>query len=63
MAASAAAVTTAAAAPSATTAAAFSLRPRFIDYQVPPAKILPVQRIDRAIGIFVALHFDECKTA
>jgi hypothetical protein len=39
------------------------LRPRFIDYQVPPAEILPVQRVHRAIGIFVALHLDEGKTA
>jgi hypothetical protein len=39
------------------------LRPRFVDYQVPPAEILAVQRVDRAIGVFVALHLDEGKTA
>jgi hypothetical protein len=39
------------------------LRPRFVDYQVPPAEILAVQRVHRAIRIFVALHFNEGKTA
>jgi hypothetical protein len=38
------------------------LRPRFVHYQVPPAEILAVQRVDRAICIFVALHLDERKT-
>jgi hypothetical protein len=63
MAAAAAAVTTAACAAPTTAAAAFGLRPSFVDYQVPPAEILPVQGIDGAIGIFIALHFDEGKTA
>jgi len=39
------------------------LRPSFIDDQVPPAEILAVQGIDSAIRIFVALNFDEGKTA
>jgi hypothetical protein len=39
------------------------LRPRFVDYQVPPAEILAVQRVHRAIGVLVALHFDEGKSA
>jgi hypothetical protein len=44
-------------------AAAFCLRPRFIDHQVPAAEILAVQGVDGAIGVFVALHLDEGKTA
>jgi hypothetical protein len=64
MAAASTAVTaTAAAAPAAATTATLSLRPRFIHYQVPPAEILPVQRVDRTVRIFVALHFHERKTA
>jgi hypothetical protein len=39
------------------------LRPCFVDDQVPPAKILTVQRVDRAICIFVALYFHEGKSA
>jgi len=61
-AASTAVATTAASAPAAS-AATLSLRPRFIHYQVPPAEILPVQRVDRTVCIFVALHFHERKTA
>jgi hypothetical protein len=57
---STAVTTTAAAAPAAAT---LSLRPRFIHYQVPSAEILPVQRVDRTVCIFVALHFHERKTA
>jgi hypothetical protein len=38
------------------------LRPRFIDYQVPAAEILAVQGVNGAIGILIALHFDEGKT-
>jgi hypothetical protein len=56
-------ITTATAAAPAASTATLSLWPRFIHYQVPPAEILSVQRIDRAIGIFVALHFHEGKTA
>jgi hypothetical protein len=61
--AAAAITTTAASAPTAASAATLSLRPCFIHYQVPPAEILPVQRVDGAIRIFVALHFHEGKTA
>jgi hypothetical protein len=50
-------------APAAAPSATLSLRPRFIHYQVPPAEILPVQRVDRSVCIFVALHFHERKTA
>jgi len=39
------------------------LRPRFIDDEVPPAEVLAVQRVDRAVGVFVALHFHEGKAA
>jgi hypothetical protein len=44
-------------------AATLSLWPRFVHYQVPAAEILPVQRVDRAVCIFIALHFHEGKTA
>jgi hypothetical protein len=57
------AVTTTTAAAPAASAATLSLRPRFIDYQVPPAEILPIQRVDCAVCIFIALHFHEGKTA
>jgi hypothetical protein len=56
-------VTTSTTTPPTTAASTLSLRPRLIDNQVPPAEILPVQRVDRAIGIFVALHFDEGEAA
>jgi hypothetical protein len=62
-AASAAVAATTAATSATTTAATLSLRPRLIDNQVPPAEILPVQRVNCAIGIYVALHFHEGKTA
>jgi hypothetical protein len=59
---SAAAVTTASrAAP--TTSTTFSLRPRLIYHQIPAAEILAVQGVDGAVSIFIALHFDEGKTA
>jgi hypothetical protein len=60
MAATSAAIT---ASPAAATAAALSLRPCFIHHEVSPAEILTVQRIDRAIRIFVAVHFDKRKPA
>src|SRR5579859_703527 len=64
MAAASAAVTAATAtASTTTTTSALSLRPRFIDDEVPPAEVLAVQRIDRAVGVFVALHFHEGKAA
>jgi hypothetical protein len=58
-----AAVSTAAAASAATTTTALRLRPRFVHDQVSPAEILPVQRIDRTIRIFVIVHFDEREPA
>jgi hypothetical protein len=57
----ASAVTSAGAASAA--ASALSLRPRFVDYQVPPAKILAVQGVNSAVGIFVDGNFHESKTA
>ena len=35
------------------------LRPCFIHHEVAPAKILAVQRIHRAVCVFVAIHFYE----
>jgi hypothetical protein len=63
MAAAPAAVTTTASTAPAATAATLSLRPRLVYHQVPAAEILAVQGVDRAVGIFIALHFDEGKTA
>jgi hypothetical protein len=59
----AAASTAITAASAATTTAAFRLRPRFIDHEVSAAEVLPVQRVNRAIRIFVTGDFDECKSA
>jgi hypothetical protein len=39
------------------------LRPRLIHNQVAPSKILSVQGIDGAIGIFVGVHFHKRKSA
>jgi hypothetical protein len=52
-----------ASAPAATTAAALCLGTRFIHHEVSPAEILAVQGIDRAIRVFIAVHFDERETA
>jgi hypothetical protein len=65
MAAASAAVTTATAGatPTTTAATALGLGPRFVYNEVAPAEILPIQRVDRTIRIFVAIHFDEGETA
>jgi len=52
-----AAVSTAAPATAAT--GSFCLRTCFVHHEVTPAEILTVQRIHRAVRIFVAIHFDE----
>src|SRR5215469_12976584 len=59
---------TASAAPAAITAApastaALCLRTRLVDHQVSSAEILPVQGINCAIRIFVAVDFDEGESA
>jgi len=46
----------------ATTATTFRLGTRFIDNEIPPAEILSVQRINRAVRFFVIPNFDEGKT-
>lgn len=51
------------AAPAAPTTGALGLRPSFVHDQVPPAEILTVQRINRAIRIFVVAHFHEGEPA
>jgi hypothetical protein len=63
VAATSAAVATAAAASAATATTALRLRPRFVHDQVSPAEILPVQRVNRTIRIFVIVHFDEREPA
>jgi hypothetical protein len=60
--------TTTAAAPAAVTttaptAAALCLGTRLIHHQISPAKILPVQGIDRPVRIFVAIDLHEGETA
>jgi hypothetical protein len=60
MAAASAAVPTAASA--AATAAALRLGTRFIHNEVSPAKILTIQGIDRAVGVFIVSNFDKGKT-
>jgi ABC-type enterobactin transport system permease subunit len=59
MSATAAAKPTAAAA----TTAALLLRTSFIHHQITPTEVLAVERVDRAIGFFVVVDFDESKTA
>ena len=61
MAAATTAVATAAA--RAATAAALCLGPRFVHDQVSPTEILTVQGVDRAIRIFVIVHFDKGEAA
>ena len=59
--------TTTAAAPAAVTtapaAAALCLRTCFVDHQVSPAEILPVQGINRPVRILVTINFDESEPA
>jgi hypothetical protein len=63
-----AATSTGTAAPAAVAATApaaatpLSLGTRFIDYQVSPAKVLPIQRIDCAVSFFIVVDLDEGKT-
>jgi hypothetical protein len=47
----------------ATASAALSLGTCFVDHQVSPAKILPVQRIDRTVCVFVAVNLHKGETA
>ena len=58
-----AAVPSAAAAISATTATAFGLGARFVDDEVAAAKVLPVERVDRAVRVVVTVYFDEGEAA
>src|SRR5262249_55670057 len=43
--------------------AALGLRPCFIHHEVSPAEVLPVQRINRAIRVFVAADLNEGEPA
>jgi hypothetical protein len=56
------AATTVATATTATTRA-FCLGTRFVDNQVPATEVLTVQAGHRALGVFIAIDFDERKTA
>jgi hypothetical protein len=53
---------TTAAASTTTATTAFGLRSRFVHHQVASAKILTVQRVDRAIRILVVAQFNECES-
>jgi hypothetical protein len=60
------ATTTAAISPAAPATAAtgtFSLRPCFVHHEVSPTEILTIQRIHRAVCVFVAIHLDEREPA
>jgi hypothetical protein len=63
MAATPSAVTTASRTTPASAATTLSLRARLVYHQVPAAEILAVQGVDGAVSIFIALYFDEGKTA
>ena len=58
-----AATTAAVAAATASATAAFGLRSCFVHYQVSSAEVLSVHRIHRAIGIIVAVDFNEREAA
>lgn len=58
-----AAVAAAGSSATATTAAAFGLRARFVDDEIAAAKVLSVKRVNRAVGVVVAVHFDEGEAA
>jgi hypothetical protein len=58
-----AATSTTVSATTSTATRAFRLRARFIDNQVPAAKILTVETGNRAVGIFIAADLDEGKAA
>jgi hypothetical protein len=49
--------------PATTAATALCLGPRFVHNEVSPAEILTVQRVDRSIRVFVAIHLDEGEAA
>jgi len=51
------------AAKTATAAASLCLGTRFVDHQVSPAEILPVQGINRPVRVLVVGYFDESKSA
>ena len=51
------------AAPATAATGSFCLRPCFVHHEVTPAEILTIQRIYRAVRIFVAIHFDEREPA
>jgi hypothetical protein len=51
------------AAPATAATGSFCLRPCFVHHEVAPAEILTVQRIYRAVCVFVAIHFDEREAA
>jgi hypothetical protein len=35
------------------------LGPCFVHYEVAPAKVLAIERVDGAIGVFIIVHFHE----
>jgi hypothetical protein len=51
------------AAPATAAAGSFCLRTCFVHHEVAPAKILTIQRIYRAVCVFIAIHFDEREPA
>jgi hypothetical protein len=59
MATASAAISTTAGPPTAAAASTFCLGTGFVHYQVAPPKILAIQGIHGAIGVFVVIHFHE----
>jgi hypothetical protein len=49
--------------PAATASSTFCLRPRFVHNQVPPAKILAIEGINGAIGVFIVGHLHKRKSS
>jgi len=47
----------------AATATALLLWTGFVDHQITAGEVLPIQSIDRAIGFFVVVDFNERETA
>ncbi len=58
----AAAATTAARTPAATATTAFARWPRFVHNYASPHEVMPVQRLNGAPGIVVAIHFHEAES-
>jgi hypothetical protein len=48
---------------SAATTTALSRGSRFVHHDIPPHEVVAIQRLDRALGFFVAIDFDKAEAA